>query len=649
MYKTIVSSRHAAIPSLRPSSTFLSNLVVPLGAALTLMFLNALPVLAQRPLGADVSGYQPGNINWTPATNAGVKFAWSKATEGTGYINPNFASQVAGAIAAKVYIGAYHYARPGLHPNLTGANSADTEAAFFWSTAGPYIKNGGAYLMPMLDWEDVGTSGQPATDPTVANGFTTAQMSAWLNEWCTAVSNTAFASGVIINTVVYTGTWYSTPGSTYPGLDSSVTSHPNNMSSYPTTPNPQTGSPSTFPWSSWTFWQYADTNWTGGDSDVYSGTLAGLLKNFVIGGTNAPTISLQPTNQLVEAGSSATFFSKANGLTPMSIQWKFNGANIAGATTSTYTVPNAQSANVGGYTAVFSNSYAVIPSTTAYLNILSNAPGAIPAPSGLVNWWPGDGTPVDLLTQYTGNPAGGLTYINGERRSAFHFDGTSSYLATGAPSLAVPWTASMWVSRQQSSATASAIMGDGLYELKLEQYSNSFNVGFTIFGVGDYKFSYTAPQNVWTHLAFVASGTQMQLYANGALVGTIATNTPCPRAYIGAGYINSGAKVIDYMKGGLDELQIFNRALNPSEISSIYSSGSSGLIQLPVVIGESFVGPNSFQLTAQGLTGKSMSIYSSTNLSAWSKLSTVPNSSGTINYTDTHATNDAQFYRLSQP
>src|SRR5689334_7842352 len=75
---------------------------------------------AQRPLGTDVSGYQPANIDWTPATNGGVRFAWSKATEGTGYVNPNFASQMAGAVAAKVYIGAYHYARPGLHPNLTG-------------------------------------------------------------------------------------------------------------------------------------------------------------------------------------------------------------------------------------------------------------------------------------------------------------------------------------------------------------------------------------------------------------------------------------------------------------------------------------------------------------------------------------------------
>ncbi|WP_263454529.1 GH25 family lysozyme [Streptomyces sp. LS1784] len=40
--------------------------------------------------GLDVSGYQ-GNVNWSSVSANGAKFAYVKATEGTGYTNPYFA------------------------------------------------------------------------------------------------------------------------------------------------------------------------------------------------------------------------------------------------------------------------------------------------------------------------------------------------------------------------------------------------------------------------------------------------------------------------------------------------------------------------------------------------------------------------------
>jgi GH25 family lysozyme M1 (1,4-beta-N-acetylmuramidase) len=612
-------------------------------------------VFAQRPLGADVSGYQPANINWTPATNAGVKFAWSKATEGTGYINPNFAGQVAGAVAAKVYIGAYHYARPGLHPNITGANSADSEAQYFWNTAGPYIKNGGQYFMPMLDWEDVGTSGQPATAPYVTNGFTTAQMSAWVNEWCTWVSNTAYASGVIVNPVVYSGTWYSVPGSTWPGLDSSVTYHPNDMSTYPTTPNPQTGSPGTSPWTTWTFWQYADTNWTGGDSDVYNGTLAGLVKNFVIGGTNAPSFTLAPTNITVTPGSSITFYAKVAGQSPMSMKWLFNGALIGGATSSNLSLANIQVSQEGAYALVLSNSYASV-TNIAYLTVLTNARNAIVAPSGLVDWWPADGTPVDIVGGKSGTANGGITYAAGNPGRALHFDGSTSYLTTGAGNVAVPWTACFWVNRANAPGTAAALSGDGNYELKLEQYSNGTNthqVGFTIFGVNDYNFGYTVPLNTWTHIAFVATGTggsaQMQLYANGSLVGTITTNITCPRAYFGAGYVNSNGHIVDYMLGSLDEIMIFSRALTSAEINNLYAAGANGVVRAPEITGVQRVSPTQVQLSLRGLTGRNFTVYTSQDFLSWSSLGSVANPNGSLQFVESSATNDFKLYRAAQP
>ncbi len=606
--------------------------------------------LAQRPLGTDVSGYQAADLPWATAKAAGVRFAWTKATEGTGYVNPNFVGQVTGATNAGVYIGLYHYARPGLHPNITGANSADSEAAYFWSYAGPYIKYGGAYFMPMLDWEDVGTSGQPATDPTVANGFTTAFMSAWVNEWCTAVSNSAFATGVIIKPVVYSGSWYSAPGSTYPGLDSSVTYHPNNMSGYPTTPNPQTGAPSsTTPWPSWTFWQYADTNWTGGDSDVYNGTLASLIQNFVIGGTNAPTITLQPTNFTLNPGGTATFSVKATGQAPLAYQWQFNGVAIPGATSSNYTVANVQLADIGGYVATVSNSYAALASKTGYLTILTNPPGSIVAPSGLVDWWPAEGTPIDIIGTAHGTPVNAVTYVAGKEGRAFHFNGSNTYLTTGASSIAVPWTASFWVNRQNAPGTGAALCSDGNGELKLEQYNGTRQVGFTKFTYWDQNFGYSVPLNTWTHLVFVASGNQMQLYANGTLAGTIATNMPLPRAYFGVGYVASNGNLVDYLSASIDETMLFNRALSAAEVSSLYSAGLTGFVHVPEFTSISTSGTSQFQLSLKGLTGKNVSIYRSADFLNWTKLGTTANSTGTIIFIDNSATNDQAFYRASQP
>src|ERR1041384_5544223 len=90
-----------------------------IGAVAIGMVFQAKDAFGQRPLGTDVSGYQPANIDWVTVKNAGVKFGWTKATEGTGYVNPNFVSQITGATAQGIYMGLYHYARPGLHPNLT--------------------------------------------------------------------------------------------------------------------------------------------------------------------------------------------------------------------------------------------------------------------------------------------------------------------------------------------------------------------------------------------------------------------------------------------------------------------------------------------------------------------------------------------------
>ncbi|MCX8520210.1 MAG: immunoglobulin domain-containing protein, partial [Rhodoferax sp.] len=61
------------------------------------------------------------------------------------------------------------------------------------------------------------------------------------------------------------------------------------------------------------------------------------------GGSSAPVekpaISTQPAPVSVNAGASASFSVSPSGTAPFSYQWQKNGADIAGATSSSYTTP----------------------------------------------------------------------------------------------------------------------------------------------------------------------------------------------------------------------------------------------------------------------------------------------------------------------
>ena len=71
--------------------------------------------------GMDVSSYQ-GNVAWSTAWNNGARFAYVKATEGTGYTNPYFAQQYNGSYNVGMIRGAYHFARPNISSGTTQAD-----------------------------------------------------------------------------------------------------------------------------------------------------------------------------------------------------------------------------------------------------------------------------------------------------------------------------------------------------------------------------------------------------------------------------------------------------------------------------------------------------------------------------------------------
>src|SRR5437016_6175917 len=84
----------------------------------------------------------------------------------------------------------------------------------------------------------------------------------------------------------------------------------------------------------------------------------------------APTITTPPANQTVTAGQTASFSVVAAGTAPLSYQWQKNGANIAGATSSSYTTPATTTADSGStFRVVVTNTAGTVTSTAATLTV----------------------------------------------------------------------------------------------------------------------------------------------------------------------------------------------------------------------------------------------------------------------------------------
>ena len=87
--------------------------------------------------------------------------------------------------------------------------------------------------------------------------------------------------------------------------------------------------------------------------------------------TNAPAgIAIQPQGQFVVQGSNTTLTVTASGTPAFTYQWRFNGATLPGATTSSYLISNAQPTNSGNYSVVVSNTFGIATSQVALVEVI---------------------------------------------------------------------------------------------------------------------------------------------------------------------------------------------------------------------------------------------------------------------------------------
>ena len=199
-------------------------------------WLGAVPEVAASYLnGVDVSSYQ-GNVNWGAVRNAGITFAFAKATEGTGYTDAYINQNIAGMKAHGIVPGAYHFGHPSIDPTA--------QANLFTSVV--KNANGGTYsglLQLVLDLE-------------VTDGRSPSQVWSWTQ---TFVARVKYLTGRPC--IIYTGYyfWRDSVGNPNNNLNCPLW-----LAAYVSNPTPYI--PQAWSGVGWAFWQYTSSGHVSGIS-----------------------------------------------------------------------------------------------------------------------------------------------------------------------------------------------------------------------------------------------------------------------------------------------------------------------------------------------------------------------------------------------
>jgi GH25 family lysozyme M1 (1,4-beta-N-acetylmuramidase) len=217
-------------------------------------------IQAGRPAGYVVGGIDLSShdhrlftVHWPTEVAAGSRFVYVKATEGTMYVNPNFAADYTAARAAGRYVGAYVYARPD-HGDPIGQAEHFLRYARFTHDA--------RTLVPFVDleWPYDGVAAD------ACYGLSPAQLRTWIHTFISRIE-----AGIGRKPMIYTNTYWWNPCT---DGDDSYGGYPLDIANY-TKHDPKLPAG----WTRFTVWQYQPGNAKqrhSHDRDVINGGPAGL-------------------------------------------------------------------------------------------------------------------------------------------------------------------------------------------------------------------------------------------------------------------------------------------------------------------------------------------------------------------------------------
>jgi len=243
---------------------------------------------------------------------------------------------------------------------------------------------------------------------------------------------------------------------------------------------------------------------------------------------------------------------------------------------------------------------------------LSATPMVDTLSSGLVAYYPFNGNANDVSGNGNNGVVSGATLTAdrfGNANNAYYFDGISSQIsiadnATLNPTNAM--TATLWFKADGAIPNptwrpllqkVNWVSGEDYrgYNIRFDHNSTGcpvqqyfINVHFDVQNIRQ-QFNQCidfSTLSTWNFITSVYDGNNVSLYLNGVLQGsTPATGPITPSTsnlYIGYG--NFGTGVYQYVKGVIDDVHIYNRALSTNEIVQLYYGVNSNIPAAPAIL-----------------------------------------------------------------
>jgi formylglycine-generating enzyme required for sulfatase activity len=300
-----------------------------------------------------------------------------------------------------------------------------------------------------------------------------------------------------------------------------------------------------------------------------------------------PVITNVPLSQTDAPGASVSFSVGAAGASPLGYQWYFGGAPISGATNATLEITNVQTANVGAYTVEVSDPYGTT-SAAASLS-LAGTNNCVPAPPGLIAWWPGNGTANDIIGGNNGVLQGGVSYASGPSALAFDFDGTGTVIISNSPALNfapdAPLTVEAWVYCTADGDLQNLVgKGEDCSGNTSPNYQLAYDFGSgdgLIFGGASGEATGVILQtNSWHHVVGTFDGDTSIVYLDGELEGAMSDTVLGPEG--DSPLLIGGGGSCAMFLGMMQNTRLYNRALSADEVLTVFNASISGICTSPL-------------------------------------------------------------------